>query len=347
MTRITIRVGEQPGNPAVAPAWLHTIGDYGGVKVAKRHPYGDWALSWSMDLYGGVQPAALAQGRIVEGWLGGTRIFGGRMAEPDWRAGTFSANGLNRGAETAYATDFAAQQTSSPGDAIYFAAARGIWPIGTLESFAGTALPPASEVNYLGALLDQWCALNGKNWLVDSHRQLRLVDNPTTPTLFVASGEDLGVTTEVQATDILVGYQNLLTKYVSQWVSVPNVQYRVEKIVDLVHLGLISDAQATAYANDILAQAGGQAAFSGSITVSAGQVTNGGGVPVHPALIVAGHMYRLQGVRDPRSTALATDVVMGESVWDEDAGTVQLTPLGADRKDFQAVLESITGSAAA
>ena len=90
-------------------------------------------------------------------------------------------------------------------------------------------------------------------------------------------------------------------------------------------------------------KSGPNATFTSSITVSAGQVTNGGGARVHPVAMTPGRIYRINGMADPRNGALAADVLMGEAVWDEEEATVQLTPFGAERDDLQDTVETLGG----
>lgn len=348
MTRIAIRVGESPGWSGISkPEWLHHIADFGNVIITNRYPYGCWELSFRMNLKPGTRTSVLSSGRVVEAWLGGVRIWGGLMAQADWDEGVFVAQGYNRQSESAPAVNATWQATSDLDDAIYQAALSATvhW-----MGYAKTApyaqqLPAPTQVNHLGASLDQWANLNNVRWGVDADRLFKIYTDPTTPSHFIDSSvADLGVSSESQATDVVVEYYSAQSGDVKRYrASGRTTGARSVRLVNLMELDYINDSVAQTHANNLLKLAGTETAFTGSITVTRGQVTNEGGTAVGPALILPGRMYRHQGMRDPRNGALSTDFIAGETVWDEDAGTVDITPLGAEKNDLSEAIEKIGG----
>lgn len=344
MTRIAIRVGERPDGGASAPVWLHQIADYGNVKVTYRWPLGDWSLSWDQEAYRGANLSALEQGRVVEAWHAGTRIWGGTLdAVSD--DGTYSASGFCRQAESCYALDGNGKATADADLAVFVASnfGRKAFNVGSLSPFNSLAqqLPLPEAPQKLGALLDQLCALNERRWYVTSDRAIYVGVDNLTPKFFVNSTDTLGISSETQATDLLVGHFDSVASYVVTAVGAAGASVRIEKLVDATGLGPITVAAAQALGRQVLAEAGPVAAFTSSIVVTHGEVTNAGGARVGLSAIRAGATYRINGMTDPRNGALATDVLMAESVWDEEAGEVQLTPMGADRDDLSATIEGL------
>lgn len=345
--RVHFRVGEVRGSGRLG-RWLHHLGHQGNEQIVHRYPGGSWSAGVTVALPPGVRPPELEAGRLVDAYVGPCRIWRGFMDEPDWESGRFTMSGLCRQAESVAALDFAGVATSSPADAVGAAALyRGAVNWGTLVDFATgrKALPAATSVDSLSRLLDAWCELNGVRWSVDSDGQLFVVSDETVPSLFISPGVGmLGVTTEQTASRIVCGYYTLAMGYATVSAgggSGPTV----ERLVSLTSRGPMSAADAQAAADAIYAQAGYETPqFTGSITVRAGQVTNRGATPVALASIVAGPMCRILGMRDPRTGALSTDVVMEESVWDAPAGTVNLTPLNAVKGDIASIVESQQGS---
>ena len=351
---LSIRVGIDPGVPG-SGRWLHHIGYHGDVKKVDRYPFGNWSLTWSMDL-GRARPKELTWGTWVEGWVGACRIWRGWLDEPNWADGEFSASGSCRQAEGIQALGFDGKATSDPGAAIGAAALwRGTLRWGSLTDFTAAGLKPlpaATSTQRLDAVLNSWCELNGHRWSVDADGLFWLGLDPTAPSRFIsASAGQLGVTTEVQATHLYGGYYSAALDYP------PPVQvtgafgggfgaFAVEELVDLTPRGPMTMTDALATTEAIYAQAGGGLPqFTGSLTVRAGQVTNRGGVPIDPVAMGAGQMYRIQGMPDARTGALSTDVIMGEAAYDETAGTATLTPLNAVRQDIASITEQIVGAA--
>ena len=346
------RVSLLAGRNTTSPSWVHWIADHSNLVRTMRWPYGDWSLEFDADFYASVAPEALQQGSTVEAYLCGTLVFGGVMDEPGFSGGRFAVAGHNRASETAYAVNGSWQAVADLDTAMAAQRSAGFtrFPAaGSDSTVTGlTQLPAPTEVNILGGALDQWALLNGRSWWVDSYGVFRHGAAPEVPALVVDSSalEGIDVATDLQATDIIVGYYKTpgLT-YATARAETAGAVHRRARLVDLTGIGPITTGAAQTYADNLRAAATGKPRFTGSITVAAGQVANLFGVAVHPAQMLPGRMYRLSGMRDPRTGALSTDVVMGEAVWDEDAGTVQLTPLDADRDDFQASIEQIGGRA--
>lgn len=350
----TIRVGAliQGGGEWV---WLHTRGHHSSVRQTKRWGYGDWSLEFDYRPPRGRWPLALEAGRIIEQWYGGRRVWGGLVENVDRDSGRVTAAGFCRLPEKVYALDGGGQATSKVGVAVLasstFPGARSLTPYGMLQDPDNAALfkqmPPATEANKQGALFDAFAKLNGRRWWIGSNRLLSFDTDPTRPSLYVATSERFGVSTEALCTRMLVGYRNTLGEYhVTPPVLGPGAaraSVQIEKLMDVSDHGPMTQAAAIDLGQKALKLAGEQAALTGSVTVRRRQVVNAGGARVHPVAMLPGLIYRFQGQPDPRSNALYTDALIGETVWDEEEGTVQLTPMEAEREDLQATIEALGG----
>lgn len=349
-TGSVIRVGElvQGGGN---PIWLHTVGYHSALRQTKRWGYGDWALEFDFEPPRGRWPLPLAMGRIIEQWYGGRRIWSGTVENVDRESGRVTCAGLCRMGERVYALDGSGQATANPGVALLgatFGTKRLAW--GSLQDYGTTGpykqLPAATEPNKIGALFDAFAKLNGQRWYVDSNRAVWLQADPTTPTRFVSTSDRFGVSAETLVTHLKVDYDDGLGGRSTPWIEGPGAaraSLQVEKLISLYDRGPMTEAEAIAQGRAALKLAGEQAALTGSVTVRKRQVVNAGGARVHPQAMVPGLIYRFQGHPDPRSNALYTDALIGETVWDEEEGTVQLTPMDAEREDLQATIEAIGG----
>lgn len=311
---------------------------WGGLKITHRWPRGCWQADWSMALSPLERPPFIVQGAKVDILIGSRPVWSGWLGEPNWEESTFTAAGAGREGEETLCLTSGGLTTSTPDVAIDAAIARGAlsWSRpASLSSAALTTGDTTTALNYLTDLLDTWSNTAGKRWAVNADRQVYAAADPTTPTYYIAYGAaELGV-----ADDALVG-----TLYGGWYDTSGNPHTtsvgsgKPEVAVDMSNLGPIDVTTATNALNGILAKVGARLAFTSAVTVDASQVTSPGGV--HPALwqLTAGQMYRLVGLHDPRNGAPYSDVVMGESVWDVDAQTVQLTPVDLAARDLSTII---------
>jgi hypothetical protein len=311
---------------------------WGGLKVTTQWPRGCWQADWSMALGPTERPPYMVQGAPVEVLVGSRPVFAGYLSEMGWDDGTFSASGATQEADSALC--FAADGTTSstPDVVIDAAISRGVlsWTRPTsLSAVALTTGDDTEQQNYISDLLTAWSSTAGKRWAVNADRQVYAATDPTTPTYYIAYGAaEFGV-----ADDKLVGTLS------GGWFDINGAAHttrvgsgRPEVAVDMENLGPIDSSTATAVLNNILAKSGARLAFTSAVTVDQSTVTSPGGV--HPKLhqLTAGLLYRMVGLKDPRSGLPYTDVLMGESVWDVDAATVQLTPIDLAARDLSSIV---------
>lgn len=320
------------GGVMLTSAW------WGGLKVTRQWPRGCWQADWSMALGPTERPPYMVQGAPVEILVGSLVVFAGYLSELGWDDGTFSASGAAREGEEALC--FAADGTTSstPDVVIDAAIARGVLSWSRPASLSNVALTNGDDTeqqNYITDLLDTWATAAGKRWAVNADRQVYAATDPTTPAYYIAYGAaEFGV-----ADDALVGTLS------GGWFDANGAPHvtrvgsgRPEVAVNMANLGPITSATATSVLTGILARTGARLAFTSAITVDQSTVTSPGGV--HPELwqITSGLMYRAVGLRDPRSGLPYTDVLMGESVWDVDAQSVQLTPIDLAARDLASIV---------
>lgn len=117
---------------------------------------------------------------------------------------------------------------------------------------------------------------------------------------------------------------------------------RWETSIDLTGQGALNLSEASATAAQGLARYGYRARWTQPFIATHGFLTTTGGVPVDLATVTAGSVVRIfaadLGAPEPGETFDALDVLIGETTYDEDAGTLQLTPAEAERKDLITLL---------
>lgn len=102
-----------------------------------------------------------------------------------------------------------------------------------------------------------------------------------------------------------------------------------EAVVDLTGQGAFTQAQALAQLAEHLSRAKSQPHYDGTWTADQGDLVNMGGVPVDLATVRAGMQLVVVAVDPTRNLSLQADdvlVTIGETEYDADTGTLQLTP---------------------
>lgn len=346
MTAAQVRIGGPGG------VWLSTVVPVGGIQLDTRWPLGGYQLDLSLLVTPQAHPSAIVGDARCDLIDAGRQIFTGSLAEPDWSAGTLTASGLCREAETTLALTASNTTSSTPDEAIDAAISRGAWRVTRPASLSSTPLTvgnTTASLNYVSELLDQWALSAGRRWYVDSSGAVRSGVDPTTPEIYILPGvAELSWSTETQASRLAGSWTD--TSGMPQVTLVGSGS--VEQDVDLTNAGPLTATQASAILASILADAtsGG---WSGSLpALSPGQWMLPGGGYCSPArlmqMVERGLMVRLLGHRDPRPgrASMVTDVVIGQAVWNVDDDTVTLTPLGSAARDFASIVEQYGGEAA-
>lgn len=321
---------------------LSTIASWGNPVVTHRRRGGCWSLSWDMDVTSGWTDARIVQGASVEAFLGSSRIWVGFLDEFDPGEGSFEARGQGRRFETMVAKDNVGLTTDLTA-AINWAGFRGSG-VGTVQTW-GTVEDNSGEPRTIEELADMWAEENpGKYWYVDRMGAMWQGEDPTEPRWWVMPGTAaLGVTDDEYATSWAGWYFDSGTSTYKMVTASTSATVAVEKAVDLTARGAISQAKAQAIVDGFLAQSERRTGWTNPITVSSLSLANKGGGYAGLGMVKAGDMIRLQGFRDQRQAAPYTDAVVGESVWDVDAGEITLKPVDTADRDFSSVVEAAGG----
>lgn len=331
------------------------LGSWGNPVLTHRFPYGSWEMTWEADYPPGYRHPAIRRGARAVAKVGPTPLWRGKVAQLDFAAGAFLAEGTVRQAETSLAFSLSGATTDLD-EAIFFAAARGALDFGTLLDFgpAMDGVTGAGPINYVMDLLDAYAARNATNLMIDPEGVLYKITDPTAPTIKLEPEDgELGLIDE-QYWTTLTGLYRPTTSTTATVTSVDNTQgagWR-EGGVDLTGLGVISTAQAQAALDAMLAKGLARTGWTDPVEAIGGQVTNLGGTRIDPWFIAlqmatTGVMARLVNMKDPRGVTLNTDVVIEETVWTPATDTIVLKPRGLDARDLASVIETMGGVLAA
>lgn len=324
---------------------LSFIGYWGEPVATHRRRGGSWELTWKMDLPRGFRHDDLVHGAFVQGYVGPTKHWRGILTEPDLDTMEFVAQGSCRMAETALALDLAGA-TADPGDAIFYAEARGVIDWGGLEILSpvpGDALPDGLLT--IAELMDAYVAPTGKNWKVDPQGLMSTYDDPTEPTWMVPPGSTiLGVADDDYWTGLVGNYITTTGTYAKVYASDPDApEPRRERGVDLTPRGQLTAPEAQAVIDAMLAKGLARTGWTNGISVAAGELRTMGYTKAALSAIDAGEMVHLPGLRDERGNAAYTNVVVDETVWNVSEGRLQLNPVGLAPRDLSSIIESMGG----
>jgi len=347
---VQIKVGgTQDGSRYTGGQALSDIGYYGDVVYSHRWPGGSWDASWKMNLPTGTHDPLLHRGNLVQIFEGPTRRWLGEMTEPDWESGEFHAKGIARAAEDTPALSFTTV-TSSPGEALFYAGARGEIRFGSLHTFADEAPwratdPPTDDINTLASLLDAYSDSQGQSWGVDNNGLLFCRADPTTPTWWVTPGAGrLGVADEDYVTRLWFRYTTGPGIY-ELGVSTDTSADRGNKAraVSLTNLGYLSDAKAQSIGDKMLDKLGARTGWSNGLELAYGQITSLGAERANLGDVQAGTMLRLAGLVDERGGHAYTDIVLAETTRYVARGRLQIVPKGMADRDWASIVEKMGG----
>lgn len=330
---------------------LSTTLSYGDVTITDRWPYGPWSLSFGTSLSPrGRRPACLRPGALVEASAMGIPRWVGTLREPDAGAGDYQCDGLARQGEKAAALTSSMGPSLAPGDAIAQARARGLLTWVNRETWP-TVAGDTSVLRSVSQLLDASCEARGRRWAIDPYGVVYTGTDPVEPTLFLTAGvTPLGVSTDRQATDLIIGYRSSATiaSAVTRYpVAGSGAMTPVERLVDLSGRGLMTEAQAREIGAGILSRLdGGQPVFTSGVEVTRGMLTDRGGHPRPAFRPVHGRRLRALGMYDGRTGASSTEFVVGEATWVVAEDRLSMTPVEYTPRDLASIVEESAGTVA-
>lgn len=341
MSRITVSVNGRS---------LQEYGSWQSLKYSHGWPYGSLRASWQMR--DGIRHPGLALGALVVLYLSGIPIWRGLLLEPG-RDGAMEAVGLWEEAKGAMSLTATGAATAEPRDAVVQAINRGTlrWSTPVPDIYPGAAaqqMDAPYPLQRLTELLDHVTENTGTRWAVDSFTgRLVVAADSTTPKWIVphlVAGSGLTPASDSVAT-------HLLGEYIDgpgsrkQTPAVASPDYtagapRIEAHVSLISKGFITQAQAIGYLTAMYGNGVGRAGWADGLLLSRGDVFTAGGQTVDPAAVIAGPdcVLRLDGVWDDRSTSAQTaytSIVGALTEYDEDADTVQVTPVGKETRTLK------------
>ena len=338
----------------VGITWMHSLGygDIGDLEYTTVHGSGGGGLltaSFSLALPRGFTHSALRQGARVQLSVGGWPICSaGILAEPDRDEWRFTVDGVKRLAERMVAVDGAGNPSTDLSVIIPAAVTRGLpWSYFSsgAEALPTGAVSEASEeaanLNTIQAVLDKYCELNGKRWLIDRHGYLRFTTDTTTPTLALTPGVPSIATADDDYT------MRVYTRRVSglntdgepnAWAAnmaedtAAGARWGIsETVEDITDLGLLDSLDGQDIANAILAAGGARPAWTAGVAPAAYQLTTLGGTAVPHWLTEAGAMVRHHGWLDSDGNLAfgkTVDWVIGSKTWRQSDQSLTIAPVG-------------------
>lgn len=346
MADLSLRVGS---------TWLNSIARVGDIEYTTTYGAGGGGLltaSWSMALPRGYTHPALRQGVTVDLVVGTHVIGSGIMADPDRDEWRFVIDGLKRVAERMVAVDGSGNPSTDLSVVIPAAVSRtpGLpWryvladlPVGPVSSDS----EDVANLNYLQQVIDKYCEIHGKRWLIDRFGVFRLVDDPTAPTLALTPGVPSMATAaddyvmrvyarRVSAVSGTPAEPSAWAVNMSEDVAAGSRWGVSESIEDITNLGYLSSGDGQDIADAILDAGRARPAFTQAVAPHPFQITTIGGTTAPHWLINEGAMVRHQGWLDSDG-ALAfgrtVDWVIGSKTYREGgaggAASLTIGPVG-------------------
>ena len=324
---------------------LHEIAPWGDLSYSTRWPLGCHEASWGMSFRVLARRNILRAGQVVEVFAGGTRIWLGSLAQPDWSTGEFKADGWYTYADGP-AIDTGGTATSRADDAVAGAIADGIPWLGSsgIPVTPATASSSTDGVNAMSAILEDVATEAGMRWGVFADGMVTMAADPVAPTWQVAPGViDLGYDDESFATILKVRYLDSGTSTYAT-ITVTDAAALaifgpVRETLDLTTYGPLTAPKAEAKAQGLLTLGRSRMGWSNSVEVGPYQMTTLGGVPADPSMVRAGQAARVP-VWDEFTSLPYRDLVLGEVDRAAGAGTVTIAPVDTQPQTLADILEA-------
>lgn len=360
-----------------SPRWLGSIGHVGALVRGYTCPGGPSSLSLLLRLPADYRTDALNPGRIVQVWRGGSCVWEGKLNEPSPATDGWTVTAHGAGT---YGDDFSAVYAKwNSDDAVNRAInQRGLrWSNPGIGSPSGIYLGQVQDSGSLtltaflnllitgGGLV--WTvspgnasALPAKPWVLNVVPFAQDVNgNPTRPPdRILISSTPVARTIAADVNSLVLRYQatadiegTATRKPVAATFGLTLVSSRssvvmhgvMEYYIDLSSAGLLSQAQAQAIGNKILARYI-RASWAGPFTAGPGQVLNAGGQPVDLGSDQAGLVYQVMvtdGAYGGEVAAAPLLFLSGGYEFDEDSNTATITPYQGVRQDMASLIAAL------
>jgi len=366
MSRVQVRT-LQPDGTGVR--YLGELGPVGGLRYSFTLPGGCDALTCTLGIPANQRTDALNPGRLVEAFLGASRIWQGILAEPepDPAAGwNLTAVGSGNWGAMWRATFTSTWASSVPDATINNAISRGLgWETSSVGSPSGIWLGQAADSGSMAVdeMLNQVTSKGGLTWQVKLQPRgnvVQVFNVPAAATRLLVTGDPAARTLGGDINAINIRYQSspdlgsgFPAQYANAWSTDDGSiakHGRLETFLDLSSAGPMLAADAQAVGDGILSRYQ-RASYAGAFTVSYGQLLTLGGQPVDLAAYFGpenGMVCRLiladQGWGG--EVTMSTPVfAAGRYEYDDDSNTAVIEPFNSIRGDFAALTDERAGLA--
>jgi hypothetical protein len=335
-----------------APRWLGAIGHVANLTYASIYPGGDSTMSCLLQVPPDFRTDAMNPGRTTTIWRGGSRIWAGKLAEPQPSVDGWTVTATGTGS---LGNNFCDVWTTwdDPDDHINQAIARGLpWRnpgiTGTSGLWLGDQTDSGSETitDFMNSITVQ----GALGWSVDQRDgTLTVAPLPTAVNrLLIATSpaartvaDDVNVLfLKYQITDDTSSSTAVATYGLAEATNAADVALHgpTESYFDTTSNGILSEAAAIANGDNVLARYN-RANFTQPFTVGEGQLTNTGGFPVDLGAERAGTVCQLMlsdFALGGEVTAAPITFIVGSYEYDDSSQTAQITA-------FQTADDSLSG----
>lgn len=341
--------------------WLGNEGLVSGTKHSFVFPGGCEKMSCTLAAPASYRREWLLAGSEVRIFRGGHQVWDGVLDEPAPGDAGWSITGAGVGVQ---GDDFQAVYTSTwptnqPDEFINNAIGRGMpWVNPTVGQPSGIWLgqQPDSGSQQISQVLNTMCQKGGLAYYVNSQpggligNSLSLAPLPTTVNRILVAVNPVARTLGGDVRALFIRYQSAAddastsTTAAYSLTSVTNTGHAGrEYYLDLSNAGVLTQAAAQAVGNSLLAIYQ-NASFSGSFTLTQGQLLTTGGVPVDLGCEQAGTVCKVILADFAYGGGLlptaVTTFITGAYEWDDDALQAGLTPFQAVDTTFQGMLSA-------
>lgn len=349
--------------------YLGKLGPVAALKYSFTVPGGCEALTCALGIPARRRTDALDPGRIVQAVLGASVVWEGTLDEPSQTDAGWNLSAHGSGT---WGADFTADYTGSwssaaPDTVISNAAGRGLgWLPTSIGHPSGMYLgqPPDAGSVMIDGMLNQLCNNGGLTWQVKrtpGGNLCQVYSLPTTPTRLLVStvpaprtlGGDLNAI-EIRYNSAPDAGGSFPAVYSTTWVTDTSSiarHGRKEAFMDLSSNGVMTAGAAQAVGNSVLNRYQ-RASFAGPYTARYGQLLTLGGQPCDLASFWHGNEGPMVCKTLLLDQAYGGEVnpgpvvfLVGRYEYDQDAGTVDITPFQTMAEDFGTLL-SLKASAA-
>lgn len=341
----------------VTPTWLGTLGNVTGLTWDFQCPGGASQMSCTLQRPSRYRNRALDPGRPVAVVRGGSRVWQGKLDEPDPTSGVWQVSAHGSGTlGNDYMAQYTGSWTANPDAAVNAAISRGLdWVNPGIGSPAGIWLgqkvDPASQS--VTDLLNLCCTKGSLTWYVDCRAEnqlsvFALSSVPVSALLLVSGAQLRSLYGDINV--VWERYQSVgdsgnggtaifaTTSTVEQ--SSIDAHGRMETYADLSSAGTLTAGAAQQVGRNVLDRYG-RANWGNTFAVWPGQLLTLGGQPIDLAMVQAGFRVRVILMDEGYGgelTPTPIQFLVGAYSYDETSRQGQVTAFQSVRYDMATLL---------